>query len=92
MQSQTERPARVDMSGPEADQRGLLLEEVNFKWLLAGLGWWIDMSRFRSEAPYATRFLELARASDSIALRASAASLQQKNVMSCDWSEATMDT
>jgi hypothetical protein len=82
MQSQTERPAWVGLSGFEADERDLLLEEVNFKWLLAGLGWWIDMARFRSEASYATRFLDLANTSDCIALRASAAALQRQNDLS----------
>jgi hypothetical protein len=53
-----------------------MLDEVNFKWLLAGLGWWIDMSRFHCDHSYATRFLELAEASDSPALRDCAASLQ----------------
>jgi len=81
MQSQTERPKQANISGANANRRGLILEEVKFKWLLAGLGWWIDMSRFHSEASYATHFLELAEASDSIALQESAASLQKQQ---CD--------
>ena len=91
MQSQPEHPVRVHNPGFDADGRGLLLEEVNFKWLLAGLGWWIDMSRFHTEASYATRFLELAKASDSIALRDSAAFLQRQNNTSCNSSETTVE-
>ena len=59
MQSQTEHPVPAYIPGFDADGRGLLLEEVNFKWLLAGLGWWIDMSRFHSEA-YGQRLLVIA--------------------------------
>ena len=78
MQSQTEHPAQADASAPRADERVLMLEEVNFKWLLAGMGLWIDMARFHNDPVYATRFLALAEASDSPALRKCAASLQGK--------------
>jgi hypothetical protein len=83
MFSQSERAAAVTITDPPSDGRGLLLEEVNFKWLLAGLGWWIDMTRFHTDIPYATHFLELAKASDSSALRDCAASLQSQNEMVC---------
>ncbi len=73
----------VNVSNTEPDERVLLLEEVNFKWLLAGLGWWVDMSRFHSDASYANRFLELARTSDCNALRECAASLQSHNDLTC---------
>lgn len=79
MFSQSERAATVTMTVPPSDGRVLLLEEVNFKWLLAGLGWWIDMTRFHTDIPYATHFLELAEASNSPALRDCAASLQCHN-------------
>jgi hypothetical protein len=90
MQSQTEHPVPVYIPGFDADGRGLLLEEVNFKWLLAGFGWWIDMSRFHSEASYATRFLELAKTSDCIALRDSAVFLQRQKDISSNSFETTM--
>lgn len=83
MFSQSERAATVTMTVPPSDGRVLLLEEVNFKWLLAGLGWWIDMTRFHTDIPYATHFLELAEASNSPALRDCAASLQCHNEMTC---------
>jgi hypothetical protein len=75
MQGQAER-AQLIHSDPLADERRLLLDEVQFKWLLAGMGYWIDMSRFHSDLSYASRFMELATASDSSALRDCAASLQ----------------
>jgi len=81
MQNHTNRPSLASTLHHRADERGLLLEEVNFKWLLAGLGVWIDMSRFRSDPSYSSRFLELAEASDSHALRACAASLQRKAML-----------
>lgn len=60
------------------DERGLMLEEVNFKWLMAGVGWWVDMSRFRSDPLYANYYLNLAKTSDSIELRSCAGQLQQQ--------------
>jgi hypothetical protein len=83
MSSQSERTTAPAISAPQSDGRVLLLEEVNFKWLLAGLGWWIDMTRFHSDIPYATHFLALAEASSSPTLRDCAASLQRHNAMTC---------
>jgi hypothetical protein len=83
MSSQLERTPTSAISTPPSDGRVLLLEEVNFKWLLAGLGWWIDMTRFHHDIPYATHFLALAETSNSLALRDSAASLQSHNEMTC---------
>ena len=62
-----------------SDDRHVLLDEVNFKWLLAGLGLWIDMVRFHSETNYANHFLRLAEVSDSPALRDSAATLRNQS-------------
>lgn len=53
-----------------------LLTEVDFKWLMAGLGWWIDTTRFHSDPAYAAGLLQLAMASPSFAVRGCAASLQ----------------
>lgn len=63
----------------EVDARELLLEEVNFKWLMAGIGWWVDMSLFRIDPAYAARYLKLAEASESIELRKCAAALEAQN-------------
>lgn len=83
MQSQTEHPAQAKTSASRADERVLLLEEVNFKWLLAGMGLWIDMARFHNDPAYAAHFLALAEASASLALRNCAASLQGKKETTC---------
>ena len=80
MQGQTEHTAHARDSSSESDGRDLLLEKVKFKWLMAGIGCWIDLSRFDSDSSYAARFLELAEASDSAALRDCAASLRSGKV------------
>jgi hypothetical protein len=56
--------------------RGLLLAEVDFKWLMAGEGWSIDTSHFHDDPAQAAVFLQLALESHSQALRQCAASLQ----------------
>lgn len=83
MQVPTECPTRGKPDVIAVDKRGLMLEEVNFKWLMAGMGWWVDMSRFRSDQVYAGHYLNLAKASESIELRKCAAQLQQQ--MGLDW-------
>jgi hypothetical protein len=45
------------------------LTEVDFKWLMAGQGWWINTGRFHSDAAYAAALLRLALASGCAALR-----------------------
>lgn len=52
-----------------------LLAEVDFKWLMAGQGWWIDTRRFHADPVYASSFLRLAMGSPSFALRDCAALL-----------------
>lgn len=79
MQGQSEHEVQLTNSGTDPDGRSLLLEKVKFKWLMAGIGFWIDMSRFQSDSSYASRFMELAETSDSAALRDCAASLQRHN-------------
>lgn len=61
---------------PSPDPRASLLAEVEFKWLMAGHGWWIDMERFHRDAVYAAELLDLAGASQSSALRDCAAVLR----------------
>jgi len=52
-----------------ADTRGRLLTEVDFKWLMAGQGWWINTGRFHSDAAYAAALLRLALSSGCATLR-----------------------
>ena len=47
----------------------LLLEETDFKWLMAGQGWWIDTTRLHNDPAYAARLLGLAEADALPALR-----------------------
>jgi hypothetical protein len=78
MHSQIEHSDLINPETAIVDERGLLLEEVNFKWLMAGLGWWVDMARFRTERPYAAHYLELASASESVELRKCATLLEPR--------------
>lgn len=76
MQGQAERAPHANGAAPGADERVLLLAGVDFKWLMAGEGWWVDTSRFQTDPAYAAGFLRLAMASPSSALRECAAALQ----------------
>ena len=58
------------------DACACLLARVDFKWLMAGQGWWIDPHRFECDEAYAVEVLGFALTSESLALRACAASLQ----------------
>jgi hypothetical protein len=78
MQSPNEHPTLANEADARGDERLVLLDEINFKWLMAGLGLWIDMVRFHSETSYANHFLTLAEVSDSPALRQSAAALRNQ--------------
>jgi hypothetical protein len=53
-----------------------LLAEVDFKWLMAGQGQWVDLCRFHDDVAYATGLMDWALASPSFALRASAEKLK----------------
>lgn len=83
MQAPTKSPPRFNEAVELPDQRNLVLEEVNFKWLMAGVGWCVDMSRFRSDLVYASHYLNLAKSSESMELRNCACQLQQQ--MGIDW-------
>ena len=83
MQSHTERPTQVNAEAGLVDERCLLLEEVNFKWLMVGMKCWIDLSLFRSDPTYAAYYLKLAEESDSLALRKYAAVLKTHYGITC---------
>ncbi len=76
MQSQTQTMAQMSNPNSRFDERVALLDEVSLKWLLSGLGWWIDTSRLHDDPSYAAHFIRLAEATDSDALRDFAAALQ----------------
>ena len=75
-QSQASTGQVVAQDKGNFDACACLLARVDFKWLMAGQGWWIDPHRFESDEAYAVEVLRFALASESLALRACAASLQ----------------
>ena len=54
-------------SGPEGSD--FFLNLVDFKWLMAGVGWWVDLTRLQSDRTYIDECLQLALSSDSELLR-----------------------
>jgi hypothetical protein len=61
---------------PLPDESDVLLEEVDFKWLMAGQGWWIDTTRLHTDASYARQLFDLVESAPSAALKDCAALLQ----------------
>ncbi|WP_342619504.1 hypothetical protein [Rhodoferax sp. GW822-FHT02A01] len=51
--------------GPKDD----LLNLVYFKWLMAGVGWWVDLSRLQRDRAYMDECLQHALGSNSEMLR-----------------------
>lgn len=76
MQNLTRQGLPVAEVVPHSDARASLLAEVDFKWLMAGQGWWIDPTRFSCDPSYADGLIRFALASQLFALRASAALIQ----------------
>ena len=54
-QASGERPASVDL--------------VDFKWLMAGVGWWVNVQRLQRDRAYADECLQRAMTSGSQLLR-----------------------
>ena len=46
-----------------------LLAMVDFKWLMAGLGWRVDLTRMRRDAAYLGEWVQRGLASESALLR-----------------------
>lgn len=65
--------AFMNSTGPNFDIPESLLAEVDFKWLMAGHGWWVDTTRFHDDATYASELLRCALGSESPTLRRCAA-------------------
>jgi hypothetical protein len=76
MPGQTAPAAVFADTAADADARVFLLAEVDFKWLMAGQGVWIDTTRFHLDPSYAAGLLRWALASPSFALRECSALLQ----------------
>lgn len=67
---------QVDTPRLNIDTPGVLLAQVDFKWLMAGQGWQVDMARLGDDPVYTARLLAWALQSNSNALRHCAAMLQ----------------
>ena len=78
MQTHTAPMPQSLAPGAPTDERVLLLEEVDFKWLMAGLGWWIDPARLHSDPAYASHLFDLVETSPSAALKDCAALLRRQ--------------
>lgn len=48
-----------------AEGRDQFLNLVDFKWLMAGMGWWVNLSRLQSDKAYLDECLQRAMTSDS---------------------------
>lgn len=55
--------------GIDQDLDDTFLKLVNFKWLMAGAGWRVSLSRLQSDSGYIKACLQRASASDSELLR-----------------------
>lgn len=75
-QVQSSPGSQVNDEASSAQAQALLLTEVDFKWLMAGQGWWINLQRLNCDPSYAAGILRSALASPCIALRECAALLQ----------------
>jgi len=53
------------MTEPLTQEDGTFLHLVDFKWLMAGLGWWVDLSRLQRDTVYADECIQRGLASGS---------------------------
>jgi hypothetical protein len=61
--------------GTNQDVDDTFLRLVDFKWLMAGLGWWVSLTRLQSDTRYVDECLQRALSSDSALLRERSAEL-----------------
>ena len=52
-----------------SEENSAFLNLVDFKWLMAGVGWWVNLSRLQSDRDYIDECLQRALKSDSELLR-----------------------
>ncbi len=53
---------------------------VDFKWLMAGQGWWLDMAAWGHDRAYTAQLLQCALQNDNETLRATAKLLIQRGL------------
>jgi len=76
MQTRSEPTPQAASATPSDNDRSLLLEEVDFKWLMAGQGWWVDTTRLHCDQSYARHLFDMVETQPSVALRDCAALLR----------------
>ena len=79
------------MNGLQVEPDAAMIDLVAFKWLMAGRGVWVDLSRFRQDAAYARQCLRYAAESGlellvrhSAALRARLPQLSPQPTLQAD--------
>jgi hypothetical protein len=70
------------IKAPEGSDRFLNL--VDFKWLMAGIGWWVNLSRLQSDKAYLDECLQRAMTSDSELLRKRSVAMLGLSDAPCD--------
>jgi hypothetical protein len=68
MAAATALPAPTPAPAPAGSREDMLLL-VDFKWLMAGLGWWVDLNRWRRDAGYVRECLDRGCSSPSVPLQ-----------------------
>jgi hypothetical protein len=74
----------TQVQGPDGSDSFLKL--VEFKWLMAGMGWWVDLTRLQRDGTYGNECLRRAMSSGSQPLQAHGAALlatQVERVSAC---------
>jgi hypothetical protein len=66
------------------------IDLVDFKWLMAGVGWWVSLSRLQSDKAYADECLQRALSSGSRLLRQRAAWLVGPGVRDDDFGRGAL--
>lgn len=78
MSQQTQPSLRSTAAAQDHQERDQLLALINLKWLMSGLGYWIDINRFERDASYADHILTLALSIKHPALHACAMVLRAR--------------
>ena len=57
------------LTEPSPESENPIVDLVDFKWLMAGHGWWVDVARLQRDAAYARTCVAQGIASGSSVLR-----------------------
>jgi hypothetical protein len=64
----------------DQDRREDMLLLVDFKWLMAGMGWWVNMTQWHTDAQYAERCLASASSSANACLKQRALEIRARRL------------